>query len=123
MESDATTPIKYRTIRVVPAQQGVDIQPLKQKKPLTEAQLAALKRGRDKLAERRAKEKGEESTADAPAVVAEPAVTAVTAAAAANPPNPEDLKPQASEAAVQTDIELSDGEDDDDNGGGMCSIM
>ena len=118
MESDTTAPIKHRTIRVVPAQQGVDVQPIKQKKQLTEAQLAALKRGRDKLAERRAKERGEEQPAEAaPTVVAEAAVVA------ADPPTPEDLKPRATEAAVQTDTELSDGEDDADNGGGMCSIM
>ena len=120
MESDTTAPIKFRTIRVVTAQQGVDVQPIKQKKQLTEAQLAALKRGRDKLAERRAKERGEEQPAEAAPVV----VAAVPVAAIAAPvPTPEDLKPGATEAAVQTDKELSDGEEDDDNGGGMCSIM
>ncbi len=122
MESDTTAPIKHRTIRVVPAQQGVDVQPIKQKKQLTEAQLAALKRGRDKLAERRAKERGEEQPAEAaPAVVAE----AVVAAAAAPQ---EDLKPRATEAAVQTDNDdtspvINDTEEDDDSGGGMCIIM
>jgi hypothetical protein len=127
MESDTTAPIKFRTIRVVPAQQGVDVQPIKQKKQLTEAQLAALKRGRDKLAERRAKERGEEQQQEvAPIVVAEPVVAAIAAPA----PNPEGLKQVATEAAVQTVnddvspvISDTDTEEDGDSGGGMCVIM
>ncbi len=42
-----------KVIEVEPAAAGPDVKPVRQKKPLTEAQKAALKKGRDRLAERR----------------------------------------------------------------------
>ena len=42
-----------KVIEVEPAAAGPDVKPVRQKKTLTEAQKAALKKGRDRLAERR----------------------------------------------------------------------
>ena len=42
-----------KVIEVEPAAAGPDVKPVRQKKPLSEAQKAALKKGRDRLAERR----------------------------------------------------------------------
>jgi hypothetical protein len=42
-----------KVIEVEPAAAGPDVKPVRQKKPLTEAQKAALQKGRDRLAERR----------------------------------------------------------------------
>jgi hypothetical protein len=125
MESDTTT---QRTISVEPAQQGVDIKPVKQKKPLTEAQLAALKRGRAKLAERRAKERGEDMTAVQPDELQQQQQEQEANTVEAPP---EDLKtlPQPTDAAVQTDAppltedEDQENEQEEDSGGGMCVIM
>lgn len=46
-------PKKRRVIVLEPAEAGPDVKPVRQKKPLTEAQKAALQRGRERLAERR----------------------------------------------------------------------
>jgi hypothetical protein len=55
MESNAPTqaPTTLKVIEVEPAAAGPDVKPVRQKKPLTEAQKAALQRGRERLAERR----------------------------------------------------------------------
>lgn len=42
-----------KVIEVEPAAAGPDVKPVRQKRPLTEAQKAALQKGRDRLAERR----------------------------------------------------------------------
>jgi hypothetical protein len=130
MESDAPS-TKGRTVSVEPAQQGVDIKPVRQKKPLTEAQLAALKRGRDKLAERRAKERGEETAT----VVQQQQLQEQEQQPEQQPEQqlvaapPGDLKPVPTDAAVQTDAPLvnyekqEQEEEEDDSGGGMCMIM
>ncbi len=46
-------PLAGKVIEVEPAAAGPDVKPVRQKRPLTEAQKAALKKGRDRLAERR----------------------------------------------------------------------
>jgi hypothetical protein len=46
-----TTTLKV--IEVEPAAAGPDVKPVRQRKPLTEAQKAALQKGRERLAERR----------------------------------------------------------------------
>jgi hypothetical protein len=127
MESDAPS-TKGRTISVEPAQQGIDIKPVKQKKPLTEAQLAALKRGRDKLAERRAKERGEETaTVVQQQQLQEQEQHQEQQSHTVEAP-PEDLKPvpQPTDAAVQTDappLTEDEAEEEDDSGGGICVVM
>lgn len=52
-------PKKRRIIVLEPADAGPDVKPVRQKKPLTEAQKAALQRGRERLAERRKQMKDE----------------------------------------------------------------
>lgn len=64
----APTPVpkKRRVIVLEPADAGPDVKPVRQRKPLTEAQKAALQRGRERLAERRKqmKEEHEGSTTE-----------------------------------------------------------
>ncbi len=72
MESNAPTqtptqaPTTLKVIEVEPAAAGPDVKPVRQKKPLTDAQKAALQRGRERLAERRKQMKeGNEGSAAA----------------------------------------------------------
>ncbi len=53
------SPTGGKIIEVEPAAAGPDIKPVRQKKPLTEAQKAALQKGRERLAERRKQMKEE----------------------------------------------------------------
>lgn len=46
-------PTGGKVIEVEPADAGPDVKPVRQRKPLTEAQKAALQKGRERLAERR----------------------------------------------------------------------
>jgi hypothetical protein len=120
-----------RTVSVEPAQQGVDIKPVRQKKQLTEAQLAALKRGRAKLAERRAKERGEDVGSIQSDQLQQEQEQHQEQQSNTVEATPEDLKiqPQPTDAAVQTDAPLvtyekqEQEEEEDDSGGGMCMIM
>lgn len=68
MESNAPmqSPTTLKVIEVEPAAAGPDVKPVRQKKPLTEAQKAALQRGRERLAERRKQQKEEQEQQQKP---------------------------------------------------------
>jgi hypothetical protein len=59
MQAPTPAPTGGKVIEVEPAAAGPDVKPVRQKKPLTEAQKAALQKGRERLAERRKQMKEE----------------------------------------------------------------
>lgn len=84
-EPDTKPKSKPKTLQVVPAEAGPDIQPVRQKRPMTEAQLAALKRGRERLAEKRKAQHEEgvyiqpvSTTSESTESTSQPALEAVT---------------------------------------------
>jgi hypothetical protein len=118
MESNAPTktptqaPTTLKVIEVEPAAAGPDVKPVRQKKPLTEAQKAALQRGRERLAERRKQMKeGNEGSA-----AAQPEV-AVAA------PNAEKESDTSSTSSLDSDQEAEADDYDEAQSTAYCSMM
>lgn len=107
-EPDTKPKSKPKTLQVVPAEAGPDIQPVRQKRPMTEAQLAALKRGRQRLAEKRKAQHEEGGLVSVMEPVAEPVAEPVVEPVA---------EPSVETHATQTDapIEKDDGVVEDES--------
>ena len=96
-----------KTVSVEAAAEGPRVKP---KRQLTEAQLAALKKGRERLAAKRQEAKEEPSEA------------AIAAAAAASV-EAQPVQPEPEQQPQQQQEVLDDSEDDHLYSGGLCIVM
>jgi hypothetical protein len=103
-------PIDVKMIEVEPVDEGVRLKP---KRQLTEAQLANLKKGREKLAEKRKAEKEQKEKESESGSVAK-------YEAEAEPDSQPALK---TESQTQTDPVVKEEEEDDETSYPPCSIM
>ncbi len=108
-----------KILQVVPADAGPDIQPVRQKRPMTEAQLAALKRGRERLAEKRKAQHEEEVTSIAPSSVTDSSIVSdsTTTVTESTTSTTESLTEpsQTEQVSTQTDDQPTDDNDDTDD--------
>jgi hypothetical protein len=108
-ESKVIDFLMEKTVSVEAAAEGPRVKP---KRQLTEAQLAALKKGRERLAAKRQEAKEEPSEA------------AIAAAAAASVEAQPAVQPEPEQQQEHTQQETPDDSDDDHlYSGGLCNVM